>query len=156
MIANLSSNTHLVCFSDSSPQSWWKYAISVHVSNIQERNRRLTKSYLSTRAQDVVKYTTTYRAGLLKQSIDAAAKVCILISLMYPYIASYRHLIRNIRSNYTYAKLYFSVFFCLINQLPVTRVLPKGLDTQIFPTVVSKFPQIKHVFPKMKTICTIK
>ena len=36
-----------------------------------------------------------------------------------------------------------TVIFCLINQVPVTRVVPKGLDIQIFPTVVSKFPKIR-------------
>ena len=58
-----------------SPHLWWKFAISIHLTNIQERNRRLTKNYLITRAQDVVKYTKTYAAELQKQSVDAAAKV---------------------------------------------------------------------------------
>ena len=47
------------------------------------------------------------------------------------------------------------VFFCRINQVLVTGVVPKGLDIQIFP-IVSKFPKIKHFFPKMKTICVLK
>ena len=42
-----------------------------------------------------------------------------------------------------------TVIFCLIYQVLFTEVIPKGLDIQIFPIVVSKFT-------KMKTICTIK
>ena len=60
-----------------SPASWWKFAISIHLTKIQERNKRLTKNYLIMRVQDVVKYTKTYAAELQKQSVDAAAKVRI-------------------------------------------------------------------------------
>ena len=58
-----------------SAKSWWKYAISVHLGEIQERNKRLTKTYLSRRAHDVVKYTTTYRNELMKLYIDVDSKV---------------------------------------------------------------------------------
>ena len=35
-----------------------------------------------------------------------------------------------------------SVIFCLINQVPFSGVVPKGLDIQILPIVVSKFPKL--------------
>ena len=35
----------------------------------------------------------------------------------------------------------YTVIFCLINQVPFSGVVPKGLGIQIFPIVVSKFPK---------------
>ena len=41
-------------------------------------------------------------------------------------------------------------FLALLIRYPFARVVPKGIDIQIFPFVVSKFPKIKHFFPKWK------
>ena len=60
------------CFSAS---KWWQFAIQAKLSDIKDRNCRLTPTYLSKRCKDAVLYTSIYTAYMRKETLDINKKV---------------------------------------------------------------------------------
>lgn len=68
-------NLNLFSFSAT---EWWQFAIQSKLSHIQDRNRRLTKTFITSRVKDIVIYMNIYSAQLMKDVLDSDMKVYIL------------------------------------------------------------------------------